>query len=133
MDDKELAARRKAFEDAIERDPYDMQTRKVYADWLDEFGSDPDADLAAEQRAWTVEKQRAIDWLTEYARDLEMTCTELIEVAQEHARTGYAHGLPFDTPDRVYEDNDAFWEQFELATGQTVDPEKKQPFFRCAC
>ncbi len=133
MDDKELAARRQAFEEAIERDPYDLHTRKVYADWLDEFGSDSDADLAAEQRAWTVEKQRAIDWITDYARELAMTYAELIEAAREYLRTGHACCLSFDTPDRVYEDNDAFWERFEQATGEGVEADKKHPFFRCAC
>src|SRR4051812_34909523 len=70
MWNEDSAARRKAFLDKIKEDPYDLTTRKVFADFLDEYGSEADADLAAEQRAWTREKQDAIVWLTEFGQDL---------------------------------------------------------------
>src|SRR5438270_9977350 len=111
---------RKQFLDAIKADPYDLKTRKIFADWLDELGDEKDADLAAEQRAWTREKQDSIVWLTEYAQYLEMPYEELIQAAHAAINNGEAYCLPFDTPDRVYEDNDKFWESFELATGETV-------------
>jgi len=134
---------RQEFLKAIEADPYDLQARKVFADWLDEYGDDQDADLAAVQRAWTKEKQDAIVWLTAYAEDLGcdwdedlqqgMTYDELIEAATDHVKDGQGYCLPFDTPDRVYEDNDEFWRNFELAIGEAVAEERKVPFFRCAC
>ena len=34
---------REAFLAAIEKDPYDLHTRKVYADWLDELMAFPEA------------------------------------------------------------------------------------------
>jgi uncharacterized protein (TIGR02996 family) len=124
---------RQAFLDAIQADPYDLRTRKVFADWLDEFGDDKDADLAAEQRAWTREKQDAICWLTDFAKDLEMPYEELIQAANVHIKGGGVYCLSFDTPDRVYTDNDEFWQRFELATGEKVAAEDKVAFFRCAC
>ena len=74
-----MADMRQQFLDAIKADPYDLKTRKIFADWLDEFGDEKDADLAAEQRAWTREKQDAIVWLTEYAQYLDMSYEELIQ------------------------------------------------------
>jgi uncharacterized protein (TIGR02996 family) len=128
-----MADMRKAFLDAIKADPYDLKTRKIFADWLDEFGDDRDADLAAEQRAWTKEKQDAIVWLTEFANDLEMSYEDLMEATDAYLKKGHGYCLPFETPDRLYEDNDKFWQSFELATGQSVVEEKKGMFFRCAC
>jgi uncharacterized protein (TIGR02996 family) len=141
-----------AFEKAIAADPYDMSTRKVYADWLDEFGTDADADKAAEQRAWTKEKQDAIVWLTDFAKDLcdddshprygddpeyntgyTMTYERLIRAATGALDNGeYCH-LDFNTPDRCYDEIDTFWAMYELATGRSVDDSKKTSFFSCSC
>ena len=118
---------------AIEKDPYDLNTRKIFGDWLEEFGDDKDLDLAVEQRAWTKEKQDAIVWLTSYAKDMEMSFGELINAAKEYIDDGEVYCLGFDTPERVYDDNDEFWKNFELATGKTISEEKKVLFFRCAC
>ena len=140
---------RQAFLDAITADPYDLHTRKVFADWLDEFGDEKDADLAVVQRSWTKEKQDAIVWLTQYGSELgsewdedededeykprAMTYDELIEAANAYITKGEDYCLPSTTPDRVYEDNDEFWRRYELATGEKVAEEKKSTFFRCAC
>jgi uncharacterized protein (TIGR02996 family) len=148
---------RQQFLDAIEADPYDLATRKVFADWLDEYGDEKDADLAAVQRAWTKEKQDAIVWLTEFAAELnaemkeivaeyaeefgeeisgddQFTYQELIEAASAYVKNGKEYYLPFDTPERVFTDNDEFWRMFELATDQKVaDEQKRDTFFRCAC
>jgi uncharacterized protein (TIGR02996 family) len=124
---------RKAFLDAIKADPYDLKTRKIFADWLDEFGDDRDGDLAVEQRTWTKEKQDAIVWLADYARHLDMSYEELLQVANDYVNHGEGHCLPFDTPDCVYTENDEFWQRLELATGKKVADKKKHPFFSCAC
>src|SRR4051812_8468961 len=65
------AVTRQTFLDMIEKDPYDLGTRKIFADWLDEYGTDADAELAVEQRAWTREKQDSIVWMTEFAASIK--------------------------------------------------------------
>lgn len=57
-------AEREAFERAIAADRYDQDTRRVFADWLDENGFD---DEAAFQREWTPRWQEAEDWLKGFA------------------------------------------------------------------
>ena len=134
---------RQVFLDAIEADPYDLDTRKVFADWLDEFGDDSDADLAGVQRAWTREKQDAIVWLTEYAADVRwdwdeepqrlMTYDELIEAAKAHVSKRKEYHPGYLHMERLYDDNDEFWPRIELATGEKVADEDKVAFFGCAC
>jgi uncharacterized protein (TIGR02996 family) len=128
-----MSDERQKFLDAIKANPYDLKTRKVFADWLDEFGDDRDADLAAEQRAWTKEKQDAIVWVTGYAESLDMTYDELIQAANDFLEEGDVYCLPFDTPQRVWDNNADFWQCFEQATGKTVADEDRGMFFRCAC
>lgn len=143
-----MSNQRQEFERAIQNNPYDLITRKIFADWLDEFGDGSDADLAAEQRNWTRKKQDAIVWLTEFVDYLtqesadydtgeltvKISYDKLMAAAQESI-TGYSYGITllFNTPDRVYSDNEKFWEMFELATDQKVDDRHKNAFIGCAC
>jgi uncharacterized protein (TIGR02996 family) len=138
---------RREFERAIEASPYDLETRKIFADWLDEFGSDSDADLAVEQREWTVEKQGAIEWITEFAEYLtkeaqeewrspgfKITYSELMETASKHSESGEWDDwitLPYITPDRVYTDMKEFWKNYELATGKKA--KNTSGFIGCSC
>ncbi len=141
---------RQAFLDRIKEDPYDLITRKIYADWLDEFGSDSDADLATEQRAWTREKQDAIEWLTGFAADVHdtdfediddeigkagpgMSYDSLIEAAHAYLDHDEYHHLDYNTPGRVYKDREEFWRKFRVATGRQVATDKQGMFFSCAC
>ena len=137
-----------AFLKTIEADRYDGATRKVFADWLEENGYD---DEALVQRSWTREKQESIDWLTDFASELSdeyetfmddleiegsytMTYEDLIAAANAYLEKGEAFCLPFDTPDRVYDEIEVFWRHFEVATGRKVDEERKEgTFFVCAC
>jgi uncharacterized protein (TIGR02996 family) len=125
---------RTRFERAIADDPRDMAVRKIYADWLEEFGTDADADYAVVQRSWTVEKQDAIEGLTHYAEQCEMSYERLIAVASAYLDAGEYVTLPFNTPDVVYDDPAKFWEWFALATGRSVDDDEKgNTFIGCAC
>lgn len=135
---------RQRFLDHLAAHPRDFVARKVFADWLDEFGTDADAEFAVVQRAWTLEKCDAVDWLTEYAARLSngdfdgdkqfvITYDELLAAARNHLATGDDYCLPFDTPGMVWDDNVAFWRNYELATDSVVDEEIKTTFFRCAC
>src|SRR5438477_6621276 len=101
-----LQREKKAFEDAISADRYDGDTRKVFADWLEENGYDDEAVL---QRSWTPEKQRAEDWLLDYATECAMTYEELIEAAKNYLDTGDGYCLGDMTPDIVFSGAAEFW------------------------
>lgn len=50
---------RRAFEAALEDDPTDLDTRQVFADWLEERGLD---DEARAQREWDGDEEDEKDW-----------------------------------------------------------------------
>ena len=136
----------KAFFSKIQKDPYDLDTRKVYADYLDDTGIDSDMDEAIIQRAWTKEKQDAIESIKEYAENVnsevrswyddedhkqsKLTYEDLIKAADNY----------LDNDDYLYfgsssypELDDQFWDWYELATGKSVDLSKRHSFFACSC
>jgi uncharacterized protein (TIGR02996 family) len=89
---------REAFLEAIESDPYDLSLRKVFADWLDEFGDDADHDKAVEQREWTTEKTVADLGIKKLAAELSITYDEVIELVKELPN----YQLCNDMDDRLY-------------------------------
>lgn len=75
----------------------------------------------------------SIAWLTEYAKDVaDMGYEELIELANKAIDSGEYHTLGHDTPSRVWDDAETFWEHFEKVTGRKT-PDKGLTFFSCAC
>lgn len=61
--------RGREFFQQIKKNPRDLELRAVYADWLEEYGDgDLDMRTAAEQRAWTLEKQDAKERLELFAK-----------------------------------------------------------------
>jgi uncharacterized protein (TIGR02996 family) len=121
---------RQAFLAAIEEDPRNLATRKIFADWLDENGTDADA---AHHRGWTLEKQDADEFMDSFATHLRMTKSELLAVAKRFLLTGQRGVLGFDTPDRVYDDNEEFWQKYQLLTGEVVPDGEQNVFFSCVC
>jgi len=122
---------KKAFEDALLADRYDGDTRKVFADWLEENGHDDEAVL---QRSWTPQKQQAEDWLIDYALECGLTYPELVKAANNYLDAGKIYCLSDDTPDIVFTGADEFWERFSLATRRSVSEDRRgETFFRCAC
>ncbi len=77
-----MLSERENFLEAIDSDPYDLALRKVFADWLDEFGNDEDADLAVEQRAWTAEKTLADLTIKELAAKADLTYEEVVTLVK---------------------------------------------------
>lgn len=137
---------RERFLAAIEADPYDLAARKVFADWLDEFGSDADAEEAQVQRAWTREKQDAIVWLTGFAADMtdamrggwapggEMTYSGLLGVLADFLDGGDHFVFKgVDTPDRAFSENEELWRNYELATGRSLGGRTPERPFGCSC
>jgi uncharacterized protein (TIGR02996 family) len=53
-----------AFELTLQEDPYDESTHRVYADWLMD---NDQPELAEHHRLWTVEWQKAKDWMVDLA------------------------------------------------------------------
>lgn len=122
----------KAFLLARAADPHDMVTCKVFADWLDEHDRPEEADG---HRKWTSERQESKDWLRGFAEDLCMSYEFLMEITRENYTKGQYHDgycLPFDTPDRVYDESELFWRHYETVTGQQLSG-RDDTFFRCAC
>lgn len=78
-----MLSERENFLEAIDSDPYDLALRKVFADWLDEFGNDADHDLAVVQREWTEEKTRADLAIKKVAAEAELTYEEVVNLVSE--------------------------------------------------
>lgn len=138
---------RAAFLEAIAASPYDMSVRKIFADWLDEHD---EPEEAAVQRGWTVEKQRAKEWLEAFANEISegsfyekddpeydssrLSYDELMAAAAAFLDRGVGYCLPFDTPDCVWEKAGEFWENYRTLTGRGPgDAEEPPTFFHCAC
>lgn len=120
----------KAFVLALAADPYDTVVCKIYADWLDDNDRPEEAD---ERRLWTHEKQESKDWLTGFAADLFMSYECLMDITKDNYKDNrYGYCLPFDTPDRVYEEAELLWRHYETVTGNPTSG-RNDTFFRCAC
>jgi uncharacterized protein (TIGR02996 family) len=135
-----------AFEQAIEENPYDATTRKVFADWLEENGFDDEAVI---QREWTPEKMHAAEaFMDDYAAQLSedpdeeelksriFDREELLEIAHMclDGEKYAGIGLGFQTPDIVWEKRREFWEHFMVLTGRPVPDDKREAtFVSCAC
>jgi uncharacterized protein (TIGR02996 family) len=133
-----------AFEKAIEEDPFDGTTRKVFADWLEEHGFDDEALL---QREWTPKKMRAAEkWLKKFAAECSdeedenaeeeegcftLSYEALIQAGHKYLDTGVCLWLGIDPPN---EEMEQFWQHFMVVTGRPVPSEKREDcFIRCAC
>ena len=78
---------REAFEKAIEADPYDIQTRREFSDWLDE--NTDEADLAAFHRETTREQIKEGE---QFLKGIAVRCggafTDLIERLRKYVKEG---------------------------------------------
>jgi uncharacterized protein (TIGR02996 family) len=154
---------REALFNAVNKDPRDLVARKVFADWLDEFGDDSDHELAEVHRHWTLEKQASLEWLKWFDDELRRECRKyddledgedsapyrlkeregddgwaFVESLRSFLRTGDMEVLSITTPAIVYEKNDELWAHFETVTGvRPVDKQNGQhpPYypFTCSC
>jgi uncharacterized protein (TIGR02996 family) len=129
-----------AFEEAIEENPYDGTTRKVFADWLEEHGFDDEAVI---QREWTPEKMRAAEeWLEKFAAECawveweRLTTEKLLEAANAYLDAGEWLCLSYDTPEIALSNSgmDQFWQHFMVVTGRPVPSAKREArFIHCSC
>ena len=76
----------------------------------------------------------SVQWLTQHAKEFEISYEELIEGGKVFLANGDMICLGFDTPTAAYEEAGTFWKHFEIVTGIKVpDDQKAENIFRCAC
>lgn len=70
-------------------------------------------------------------WLKSYAKELEVSSSELMRKAQEWLEYGdyWCGGDEFEG----LSTHSNFWEHYEKVTGKKLDDDKKESFFTCAC
>lgn len=123
----------RAFLLAVRENPRDLDLRKVYADWLEDRGHD---DEAAEQRAWTLDKEDGRERIAYLSMSCHVTFNEmLLAMTRAADRTDEWHSelhLSFDTPDCMYE-HEINWKAYEDYTGRSVKASNRTGFVSCSC
>lgn len=104
-----------AFLAALRENPYDGELREVYADWLEEHGFD---DEALEQREWTGERQKSVDFLRGIARKCKMSYENLLKEVHHFLDHDYWRHTGLLTYGAIVYD---FWNHFEKVTGRDYD------------
>lgn len=147
---------RKAFLEAIEKEPTNYDHRYIYADWLDENGEHEEADR---QRKY----EKAEKWLKDFARNDDefnwdheypheagecdpengywYCCGyhQLVRFLAAHEKGSIiddSYYLGFDTPHGWNNYSEELWENFEVVTGKKAPTDqyrKELPPFYCAC
>lgn len=128
---------REKFEAAIDEDPLDDVTRKVYADWLDENGF---PDEAIRQRDWEAVKKASMEWIEDFASGIasddggSYSGEYLITIARRY--------VEHDDPELDNEadwssdslDWNEFWKHYAIVTSKKVNSTLHDDYpFRCAC
>lgn len=126
-------SQREAFELMLKEDRYDEVTHRVFADWLSEQGLDAEAEY---HYSWTREKQEAIDWFANAAKELNVSAEYLVQAGTkritEGVRTSANHRD--DISNYYYNNDDKFWRNWSLVTGKPKPDEKEYevpPFICC--
>jgi uncharacterized protein (TIGR02996 family) len=113
--------------DAIHKDPRDVDTRNVLADWYDDHG---EPELAAEQRNFSLEKYDA-------GRLLRSFADRYAGGDYEGMKRGLLDGeYCFDNDDGPYaaRHDDELWDALRVLTGEDLpDEHREEARFRCAC
>lgn len=78
-------------------------------------------------------KATSMAWIQDFADECGMSARAMIDAAREHLHGGDYHIIGNDTPSRVYDDNDKFWEHYEIVTGEKVPSDKRETFISCSC
>lgn len=56
-------------------------------------------------------------WLRDFAEHVGVSYPRLLDIAAEYIETGESEVLSYNTPDRVYDDGEAFWNHYAAVTG----------------
>lgn len=133
-----MVSERAAFVQAIEENPYDEVTRKVFADWLDDHDEPEEADR---QRTWTAKQyDESKKWLEEFAECVGLKYSEVIAAGIEGF---YCTGENYDPQDELDARNGVkeFWKHWSVAVDRLIDPKLHHgnPFYpedefdNCSC
>jgi uncharacterized protein (TIGR02996 family) len=131
--------KRQAFEAILAGDPYDIETRLVYADWLEENGLDDDS---AEERRKATEAWCAADqWMHTFALQVGIRHDEAITAG---FRGDYGTGMNFNPGDYGFSDEpgkydfdegkvEEYWRNWRIVTGREPEHDQgtKAMPFRC--
>lgn len=135
---------REKFEAAIDENPLDDVTRKVFADWLDENGF---PDEAIRQRDWEAVKKASMEWIEDFAAGIasdddagivgdgpSYNARRLIGVAQRYVERDdaeYDNEASFDSDSLDWSE---FWKHYQIVTSKKVNSTLHNDYpFRCAC
>ncbi len=132
-----------AFLRAIQKDRYDEDTRRIFADYLDEEGL---YDEAEKQRKWTKEWQESYDWMEWFTRDVvtesDARIASIEEVLQagrhyvDAKKTSCLSGLGFSAENAMMDETtrEQFWKCWEILEGRSCeDAVKLNGPFVCGC
>ncbi len=115
----------KAFMDAIARDPRDVKTRQVFADWLDDHD---EPELAQQQRNFNLIKYNA-------EQELRKLADRYADGDYEGLLEGFSSGdgYCFSDDDGPYNARE-MWTLVEIITDTEYDEDHRESTpFRCAC
>lgn len=115
-----------AFLRAIEKNPYDVTTRKVFADWLDERDEPEEAN---KKRSFSVRKQQAVDYVKRFCFQYGADYDDLVKSVA--AGDGYCFGSDYGQ-EAAREDGELF-ESVAVIVEVPADEIQKDQRFRCAC
>ena len=79
------------------------------------------------------EKIEAVEWLTNYAKELGMTYEQLIAIAENYQKDGEKGFLNHDLPDICYENAKEFLYYIEIILGPMNTENDFLNIFRCGC
>jgi hypothetical protein len=57
----------------------------------------------------------------------------VLEAARDWINGGDYHILNYDTPDIVHTHSEAFWQHFEIYTGEKPPTDRSETFIGCSC
>lgn len=125
-----------AFLNAIEDDPRDWDTRKIYSDWLEDQDRLQEADF---QRQWNDERQDAKEYIENlsdnWSYDEIMETLDRVYDAGEPTREDWERG--FGLSQDIYpgtKEFDDLWKAWSLVRFKEVtDDVKERDLFICPC
>jgi uncharacterized protein (TIGR02996 family) len=114
------------FMSALTNDPRDVTTRRIFADWLDDHD---EPELAGEQRAWSLKKYDAEQFLKKFAENY------YYGTWQEMVKRTLSGEMCFSSDSGPEEARtNEFWEAVEAVSEKSISEEQRDSTrFRCAC
>lgn len=130
---------RERFESHLKTNPYDTETRGVFADWLEERGFDDE--VVAQRRMSTEDWVNADKWFLKFAYDateddhIFVTVHGVLDAARRWLQSGQdtcLSGQGFNITNRWDDEmQEEFWTHYQNHTGEIVDTLRRGEPFGC--